>query len=83
MAEFFEQVFARCEDEAVERLVLDVRYNGGGNNFFNRAVIHGSDQERQDERAWPHLRPHRPHHLLGGRQPGDQARQRDRGGLRR
>jgi hypothetical protein len=22
-------------------LVLDVRYNGGGNNFFNRSVIHG------------------------------------------
>ncbi len=41
MAEFFESVFARCENESVERLVLDVRYNGGGNNFFNRAVIHG------------------------------------------
>jgi len=41
MAEFFAQLFARCEAEQVEKLVLDLRYNTGGNNFFNRAVIHG------------------------------------------
>jgi CubicO group peptidase (beta-lactamase class C family) len=41
MAEFFENVFERCESEAVDKLILDVRYNGGGNNFFNRAVVHG------------------------------------------
>lgn len=36
---FFDRVFAVVEDNDVDRLVLDVRLNGGGNNFNNKAVV--------------------------------------------
>ncbi|WP_235298188.1 tetratricopeptide repeat protein [Portibacter marinus] len=38
---FYEKVFEFIEDNEVERLVLDVRLNGGGNNYKNKAVVTG------------------------------------------
>ena len=38
---FFEKVFKFVEENEVEKFVLDVRLNGGGNNYLNRPVIVG------------------------------------------
>lgn len=38
---FFARVFAFIDENDVEKMVLDVRLNGGGNNFNNKAVITG------------------------------------------
>lgn len=37
--EFFARVFDFIEANEVERLILDVRLNGGGNNYKNKAII--------------------------------------------
>ena len=36
---FYDRVFDFIESNEVERLVIDVRLNGGGNNYKNKAVI--------------------------------------------
>ncbi|PPK87385.1 tetratricopeptide repeat protein [Neolewinella xylanilytica] len=41
LPDFYEEVFAFVEDNDVERLVLDVRLNGGGNNYNNLPVVTG------------------------------------------
>ncbi|HEX5708208.1 MAG TPA: S41 family peptidase [Pyrinomonadaceae bacterium] len=41
VADFFRRVFEFVEANAVERLIIDVRNNGGGNNFLNRAIVTG------------------------------------------
>jgi tetratricopeptide (TPR) repeat protein len=38
---FFSRVFDFVETHEVDRLVLDVRLNGGGNNYFNKPVVRG------------------------------------------
>ncbi len=38
---FFSRVFDFVEENEVEKMVLDVRLNGGGNNFNNKEVITG------------------------------------------
>ncbi len=38
---FYKKVFAFVEENDVERLVLDVRLNGGGNNYKNKPVVTG------------------------------------------
>ena len=38
---FYERVFNFIESNDVERLVLDVRLNGGGNNYKNKPIITG------------------------------------------
>ena len=39
VADFYKRVFDFVEANPVEKLVLDIRNNGGGNNFLNRAVV--------------------------------------------
>lgn len=39
--EFYERVFKFIEENEVERLVLDVRLNGGGNNYKNKPIVTG------------------------------------------
>ena len=39
--DFYQRVFTFVEDNDVEKMVLDVRLNGGGNNFNNKAVVTG------------------------------------------
>lgn len=38
---FYDKVFKFIEENDVEKLVLDVRLNGGGNNYKNKAVVTG------------------------------------------
>ncbi len=38
---FYERVFRFIENNDVDRLVLDVRLNGGGNNYKNKPVVTG------------------------------------------
>ena len=38
--QFAERLFARLSEGDVERVVLDLRRNGGGNNFLNRPLVH-------------------------------------------
>ncbi len=40
VAAFFDRVFAFIEREDAQRLILDVRLNGGGNMSLNRPLIH-------------------------------------------
>src|SRR5215469_16738040 len=52
---FFKRVMAFAEANPVERFVLDVRLNGGGNNYLNRPIIHGfirSDAVNQSGRLF-------------------------------
>lgn len=39
VADFYKRVFAFVEANAVEKFVMDLRFNGGGNNFLNRQVV--------------------------------------------
>lgn len=39
--DFYARVFSFIENNDVEKMVLDVRLNGGGNNFNNKTVITG------------------------------------------
>ena len=39
--DFYERVFDFIEKNDVERLVLDVRLNGGGNNYKNKPIVTG------------------------------------------
>lgn len=39
--DFYERVFKFIEENDVERLIIDLRLNGGGNNFNNKSVITG------------------------------------------
>lgn len=37
---FFDRVFTLIQQEPVDRLILDIRLNDGGNNLLNRPLIH-------------------------------------------
>jgi len=39
--EFYNRVFEFIENNDVERLILDVRLNGGGNNYKNKPIVKG------------------------------------------
>ena len=39
VADFYKRVLAFTEANPVETFVMDIRFNGGGNNFLNRAVV--------------------------------------------
>lgn len=41
MQSFYARLFDFIENEAVEKLVLDVRLNGGGNNYLNKPILTG------------------------------------------
>ncbi|NAS13009.1 S41 family peptidase [Poritiphilus flavus] len=41
MSSFYARLFDFIEDNKVEKLILDVRLNGGGNNYKNRPLITG------------------------------------------
>src|SRR5205085_1216388 len=38
---FCARLFQFINDHDVQRLVIDMRWNGGGNNFLNRPLVHG------------------------------------------
>jgi tetratricopeptide (TPR) repeat protein len=41
VAAFFDRVFAFADSHDVRKLVLDIRLNGGGNNYLNRPILYG------------------------------------------
>lgn len=41
VAEFFDKVFTFADARQVERFVLDIRRNGGGNGYLNQPIVHG------------------------------------------
>ena len=41
IAEFYDRVFKYVNENDVEKLILDFRLNGGGNNYKNRPIITG------------------------------------------
>jgi hypothetical protein len=47
IAAFFARVFKFVDENEVEKFVLDLRLNGGGNNYLNRPVIVGLIQARK------------------------------------
>jgi tetratricopeptide (TPR) repeat protein len=52
---FIERVLEAAERNGAERLVLDIRFNGGGNNFLARPIWHrlvGSDRWNQPGRLF-------------------------------
>ncbi len=49
--QYFGKVFATIDSMAAERLVLDMRRNGGGNLFLNQPLIHGLIQHRKINRV--------------------------------
>ena len=40
-ARFWEGVFDVVRSEEIDRMILDYRHNGGGNNYLNQPLIHG------------------------------------------
>lgn len=51
LADFSKRLFAFVDSHAVERFVLDMRNNGGGNNFLNRPLLLGILKSKIDERG--------------------------------
>ena len=51
LPKFYKRVFEFIESNDVERLVLDVRLNGGGNNFKNKPVVTGIIQSKVNQRG--------------------------------
>jgi hypothetical protein len=41
VAEFFDKVFTFADARQIDRFVLDIRQNGGGNGYLNQPIIHG------------------------------------------
>jgi hypothetical protein len=41
LPEFCARMFKFISENPVERMVIDMRWNGGGNNFYNRPIVHG------------------------------------------
>jgi hypothetical protein len=41
VAQFAERLFAFIEARQVDRLIFDIRENGGGNNYLNQPLLHG------------------------------------------
>ncbi|MDT4895195.1 MAG: hypothetical protein QOH25_272 [Acidobacteriota bacterium] len=51
VADFSKRLFAFVEKNPVDRLILDLRWNGGGNNFLNKPLILGLIKSKIDERG--------------------------------
>jgi len=41
IAEFFDKVFTFAGARQIDRFILDIRRNGGGNGYLNQPIIHG------------------------------------------
>jgi len=51
LADFSKRLFAFVEKNPVDRLILDLRWNGGGNNQLNKPLIVGLIKSKIDERG--------------------------------
>jgi hypothetical protein len=48
---FFERALAKADSAGAERFVLDLRLNGGGNAYYNRAIVRALVRSRFDARG--------------------------------
>jgi hypothetical protein len=48
---FFERALAKADSAGAERFVLDLRLNGGGNAYYNRAIVRALVRSRFDTRG--------------------------------
>ena len=51
IAQFYKKVFDFIDKNEVERLVIDVRLNGGGNNYKNKPIVTGIIESRKINQA--------------------------------
>jgi tetratricopeptide (TPR) repeat protein len=51
VADFSKRLFDFVEKNPVERFILDLRWNGGGNNYLNKPLILGLIKSKIDERG--------------------------------
>jgi hypothetical protein len=51
VADFSKRLFDFVSKNPVERFILDLRWNGGGNNFLNKPLILGLIKSKVDERG--------------------------------
>jgi tetratricopeptide (TPR) repeat protein len=51
LSDFSKRLFAFVEKNPVDRLILDLRWNGGGNNQLNKPLIVGLIKSKIDERG--------------------------------
>jgi tetratricopeptide (TPR) repeat protein len=51
IADFSKRLFEFVEKNPVERFILDMRRNGGGNNYLNRPLLLGIIKSKVDERG--------------------------------
>jgi len=51
VADFSKRLFDFVSKNPVDRLILDLRWNGGGNNFLNKPLILGLIKSKVDERG--------------------------------
>jgi tetratricopeptide (TPR) repeat protein len=51
VAAFSKRLFDFVEKNPVERLILDLRWNGGGNNYLNKSLVVGLIKSKVDERG--------------------------------
>jgi len=51
VAAFFARVFRFAAEHPVDRIVLDIRNNSGGNNFLNAPIVRGLLRSHLDERG--------------------------------
>lgn len=47
--QFYDEVFRFIEENKIEKLILDVRLNGGGNNYKNKPIVTGIIRSRINE----------------------------------
>ena len=55
IATYFPNLFREADGQGVERLIIDVRLNGGGDNYLNRPIWHAllrSERLNQKGRLW-------------------------------
>jgi hypothetical protein len=60
IAQYFPRLFREADKRKVERVIIDVRLNGGGNNELNRPIWHAllkSDRLNKKGRLWVILGP--------------------------
>ncbi|MBC7911206.1 MAG: hypothetical protein H7Y30_11935, partial [Pyrinomonadaceae bacterium] len=51
IADFAKRLFAFVDSNPVDRFILDMRHNGGGNNYLNRPLLVGLIKSKVDERG--------------------------------
>lgn len=82
-AAFCDRLFGFIEDRNAGRLVIDMRWNGGGNTLLAQHLLHHLIASKRLSLARRAVRHHRPADVLGGAEHRHRHRTRDQRDLRR